>query len=475
MVSRETEEKIRKLAAIDKKIADSSWLFYLSGEGEERKSADELIDMLVFQKLKKDYEEKIFLKSAPPPVCNGSYFLGMVLYPAGKHYCPFGLREDEWVKHLLITGMTGAGKTNLVFHILKELKKKNKPFMVFDWKRNYRDLLQLPEFKDLLVFTIGKQVTPFHFNPLLPPPGTEPGEWLMKLVDVLKHAYFVGEGVEYVLREAIDRVYEHCGFYDITKTETPTFYMVRDYVHKKKMQGRMSLWKTSAMRVLESLCFRHGLGSVVNGDTAWAHAQLLHSPIILELDLLSDSDKIFFVEAMILWLYEFRKNEGKREEFKHALLIEEAHHILSRAKESLEGAETIIETSLRQIREFGEAVIVIDQEPSKLSNSIKANTYCKITFNLGNGDDMKDIASCIALTEEESGYIDLLDVGHAIVSLKGRIHVPLHVVFPKIDIRKGLVTNDDLKGSLLNKKTEEKIIEEQKEIPNLNDIWRKLR
>ena len=36
----------------------------------------------------------------------------------------------------------------------------------------------------------------------------------MKLVDVLKHAYFVGEGVEYLLREAIDQGYEQCGVYD---------------------------------------------------------------------------------------------------------------------------------------------------------------------------------------------------------------------------------------------------------------------
>ena len=32
-------------------------------------------------------------------------------------------------------------------------------------------------------------------NPLIPPPGVEAGEWLMKLVDVLKHAYFVGWGL----------------------------------------------------------------------------------------------------------------------------------------------------------------------------------------------------------------------------------------------------------------------------------------
>jgi len=176
MTSRETEEKIRKLAAINKKIADSSWLFYLSGEQEERASADQLIDMLVFQKLQKDYKERIFLKPASPAECFGNYLLGMVVYPPGKFYCPFGLREDEWIKHILITGMTGTGKTNLAFFMLSELRKKNKPFLVFDWKRNYRDLLQLPEFKQTKVFTVARAIIPFKFNPLIPPPGTEPGQ-----------------------------------------------------------------------------------------------------------------------------------------------------------------------------------------------------------------------------------------------------------------------------------------------------------
>jgi len=88
-----------------------------------------------------------------------------------------------------------------------------------------------------------------------------------------------------------------------------------------------------------------------------------------------------------------------------------------------------METCLRQIREFGEAVIVIDQEPSKLSNSIKANTYAKITFALGNGVDIRDMATCMHLTEEEEAAIDLLITGHAVVSLKGRVQTPLHVRF----------------------------------------------
>jgi hypothetical protein len=446
MTTRETEEKLRKLAAIDTGSADRNWRFYLSGEGAERQEADDLIDILLFQRLAKDYRKGIFLDPPPASVCAGPYALGTVSYPGNRPYCPFGLREHEWIQHMLITGMTGTGKTNCMFHILREFKRydKPKPFLVFDWKRNYRDLRQLPEFKQLQVFTVGSSAAPLRFNPLLPPPGTEPGHWLMKLVDVLKHAYFVGEGVEYLLRDGIDYVYEQCGMHDGSKTTTPTFFMAADFVQRRRVQGRMALWKASAVRVLASLCFRHGLGPVVNTETTWDYEKLLNTGVVLELDALSDSDKIFFTEAMILWLYELRKREGKRETFKHALVIEEGHHILSHLKEKVAGAETIMETSLRQIREFGETLIVIDQEPAKLSDSIKANTYTKITFNLGNGKDMLEMSSCMGLSKEEYEYLNLLEVGHAVVSLKGRVFVPLHVAFPKIAVHKGIIKDSDL-------------------------------
>lgn len=442
MASTELEENLRKLASLSPSDARRAWNFYISGEGEERQAAAELLDLLLYRQ-GKDFHERILLDPPDARLCTGDYPLGWALYPDRKRYCEFGLREHEWIKHVLICGMTGAGKTNLAFHILRELQRHEKPFIVFDWKRNYRDLLQLQEFKHALVFTVGRDTAQFRFNPLIPPPSVEPGQWLMKLVDVIKHAYFVGEGVEFLLREAIDAVYEQSGIYDGGR-ETPTFERVRSFVYRKHLQGRMSLWKASALRVLESLCFRHGLGPVVNCEKGM-DAGLLDRPVILELDSLSDVDKVFLTEAMILWLYEFRKNEAKRETFKHALVIEEAHHILSQKKENVEGVETIMETSLRQIREFGEAVIVIDQEPSKLSDSIKANTYCKITFNLGNGKDVEDIARCMSLMPEETAFIDWLPVGQAIVSLKGRVQVPLHVAFPKVSIQKGAITDRILK------------------------------
>ncbi|MFQ6120031.1 MAG: ATP-binding protein [Methanosarcinales archaeon] len=439
---KEIEEKFRKLFPIVKRKADLFWLYYLFGQGKERFETDELIDILLFQKLRKDYKKKILLEPPKVEKLFGEYPLGIVIYP-DKPYGIFGLNEEEWTKHICIVGMTGVGKTNLVFQILKEFKKKNKPFLVFDWKKNYRDLLQLNEFKDIKVYTVGRELIQFKFNPLIPPKGTDPGQWLMRLIDIIKHAYFLGEGVEYLLRQAIDFLYEKNGVYK-GSLNFPILSEVKEFISKKDLKGRMMLWQASTLRTLASLTFKKGLGMVLDVKESLDPKELLENSIILELDALSDIDKVFFTEVLILWIYEYRKNEGKREQFKHALIIEEAHHILSKRKEKAE-VETIIETSLRQIREFGESVIIVDQEPQKLSESIKANTYTKISFNLGNGKDIQAISKDMNLTKEQESYLDLLQIGQAIIKLKGRFYQPIFVAFPLLPIQKGFVSDERIK------------------------------
>ena len=58
--SPETEEKIRKLAPVDPRKTHSSWLFYLSGEGEERQLAENLIEVPVFRKFPQYYRDRTF-------------------------------------------------------------------------------------------------------------------------------------------------------------------------------------------------------------------------------------------------------------------------------------------------------------------------------------------------------------------------------------------------------------------------------
>jgi hypothetical protein len=421
---------VKQLEPVIGPQAKMLWYGFINARTFERKEALARKIRLLGEKLLAHYENTIRL---PPPTqeqTEGEYHLGTIIYP-DQPYSDFGLREDEFCKHIMITGMTSTGKTTAAIQILRELTRHGKNFMVFDWQREYKKLRKLDEFKDLRVLRVEKDG--FKFNPLIPPRGTDVREWTAKLVDVINHAYLGSYGTEYILRNIITKAYEH------TKTsegsgEYPTFRLVREYLKKNFFKGRMEWWNQTAIRILDNLTYEGGLGPVLNTERKTNLKELLKEDLVIELDALSNDDKKFLTEVLLLWIYEFRKNQGETTEFKHAIIIEEAHNILSKKKEKTEGGETIMESTLRMIRKFGESIIIIDQEPSKLSESMKANTNTKITFTLGNGKDIFDIAISMELSKEERKYLDMLKVGHAIIKVKGRIEKPVMIRFPKLTI-----------------------------------------
>lgn len=427
----ESKELLRKLEPVFGSRAKALW--YMSLLPKDAKSVEknkELLRLLADRRVKLDYKEEIRLPPPSPEKLAGEYHLGDAIYP-DKEYAKFGLREHEFIKHILIAGMTGTGKTNLMFQILRQLVKHGKPFLIFDWKKSYRDLKNLSGFEDVKIIEIGSKECGFRFNPLIAPAGVDPKHWMAMLVDVIKHAYFVAHGLEYFFRKGIDYLYEQFGIYE-GKQDHPTFIDLEKTLQREYVKGRETLWMSSAKRVLASVTLSGVLGETLNVRRQDDIADLLDHKVVLELDNLPAIERVFFVESLLLWIYHHRRNEIDREWFKHAIVIEEGHHILSAKKESTLGEETIMESVVRMIREFGESVIVIDQEPSKLSSSVLANTNSKICFNLGDGKDIDRIAKSMSLKEDEKRCIDKLDVGCAIVKLKGRFTEPVHVMFPLV-------------------------------------------
>jgi len=96
-----------------------------------------------------------------------------------------------------------------------------------------------------------------------------------------------------------------------------------------------------------------------------------------------------------------------------------------------------------EIRDLGEALLVSDQEPSKLTHSIKANTYTKITGFLGHGGDVEDIAEAMNLNEEERDAIANLERGELFVKLAGRYTKPFMIRSEDFPLKKD-VTDEEL-------------------------------
>lgn len=441
------EEVFRKLKPVAGMDLDRLWKEYLVADRAGQKAIEDSLRLGLARRLSETFEEREILLEPPTEgKASGEYPLGMVFYGQDR-FGMFGLREKEWVQHLGIFGRSGSGKTNVSFLVLLNLLAMDKPFMVFDWKRNYRDLIPLLSGKEILVFTVGRPVSPFSFNPLIPPPGTPPSVWLKKLIEIICHAYFLGEGVAYLLQRAIDAVYREFGVYAGDNGAWPTLLDVKEWLERAKVKGREAQWMDSVHRAIGVLCFGE-LSRVLNQRGPLDLAGLLSRNVILELDSLTNSDKTFLIEAMLLWIHHYRMGQPDRETFKHALVIEEAHHILLRKKQEVYGEEAVTDIILREIRELGEAIVLIDQHPSLISKPALGNTYTTIAMNLKHRSDIAMIADSILLDLKQARYLGKLEVGYAMAKLQGRWFEPFLVRFPLLRVRKGAVTDEGVSGSM---------------------------
>ena len=422
---------------------DQIYAAYLAEDADGRDQIEHYLELLAAKHIPHSLgQDEAELIPPSQEQARGEYPLGWVTY-SGKNLYEFGLRENEWIQHMAILGRSGGGKTNLGFQILTGLKKKGKPFLVFDWKRNYRDLLVLPEFEAVEVYTIGRNTAPLTFNPLIPPVGTDPKSWLKKLNEVIAHAYCLGNGVLFLLQQAVDAVYEEAGVYDGTVQEWPTFKDVLVEARGMDTRGREAGWLSSALRALSSLCFG-GMGELLNSCNNRSIDHILDSNVILELDGLSQADKTFFVQACLLYLHSKKIAENVREHFDRCVLIEEAHHILSGQRTSLIGAESVMDTVYREIREFGISLVLLDQMPSKLSGFALANSYAVICMNMSNRADINAMAQTLLL-DSSKDVLGTLEVGEAVVKLQGRIARPFQISIPEFKIQKGRMTDSDIR------------------------------
>jgi predicted transcriptional regulator len=154
----------------------------------------------------------------------------------------------------------------------------------------------------------------------------------------------------------------------------------------------------------------------------------MKSQVVILMDKLADDDqKAIFMGMLLARIFWYRKLAGMREIFKHLLVMEE-FHILADA-EKLKG-KSRIESLVRTCREFGQGVMIIDQNPGKIADAILGNLNSVISMNLGNSRDINAVGTAMALEPDIKRYLGRLEVGEAICRIKDRLKDPVLV---KID------------------------------------------
>ncbi len=428
------ENLCKRLAPILGKKASLLWKAYITSySGKEKAETAGIIQHLGNKHLGSDVSNRTIHLPPPAPTDSaGEFHLGSIMYGKGVH-SQLHITRADLMKHTGIFAITGAGKTNIGMRLLQQLYDAQLPFMVFDWKRSYRQMKHHESLGrgEIKIFSVGRDTkTPFHWNPLRSPPGVHAQTWLWVVAETLEKSHVSGQGVADVLIETLDTCFENFGMYDGTGEEYPTFEDAFESLSKKKYSGRRQLWQDSCNRILRTFTF--GPASVsFNSRDPLKIEDLLNQPIIMELDQeMPKPLRIFFCELILRWIHLYRLGEGESKTLRHILLLEEAHNLFPQS--SLEKQATnSLETIYREIRSFGEGLVCITQHPSLLPIYILGNCNTQIYLPLQHERDIRAARDALFLEYSQVKFLDYLNVGEGIVKIKGRVQ-PCHVQFPLV-------------------------------------------
>lgn len=341
-------------------------------------------------------------------------------------------------KHIFISGVTGAGKTNTCQKILTESKL---PFLVIEpAKTEYRQLYKLDN--SIKYFTVGRNdLCPFRLNPM----ELVKGENLTSHIDILmatfQAIYPMEASIPFIVKEAIINCYEKLGW-DLESNENeytkdpwnekglywPTFSNL--VIELKNVVNSKGFAPELKSNYIGSIVSRfHNLtigtrGSIFDVPCSIEFDKILEENVVLEFDeIKNEEDKILLMGLVLTRISEVVKRKYKQNKnFQHITLIEEAHRLLTKPEVGENSKRLAVQTftdMLAEVRKYGESLIIVDQIPAKLVPDVIKNTNTKIIHKIFAEDDKTEIAHAIALDDKQKEFLSKLNVGEAIVYTEG--------------------------------------------------------
>jgi len=383
--------------------------------GDELTETEEWINDIIFLKLAAQDLTHLKLGFHSPEKVGavGDYRLGHVL--KGKRVLhEFGIRNIEISTNLFVSGITGSGKTTSVLTLLYQWCLERKSAMIFDWKADYINLLK--PFHDvnvslrdhLWIFSVGRDE--FKFNPLRPPESVDVLTLIETFTDMFIHAFGLREPSASILVKCLKELYK--------ENTHPTLAELASKV--EGYQPISSFDKESWRSILTRLTLltEASLGSVFSTRTGVKLEDLMKRFVIFDLSRIPLlENKRFFIEVIYGMVYEYLKAKDDREKTKGLFVIEEAHNVFGPKTNFDRDIMLKPEIALCEMRDFGWGTIVIDQQPSKLSSEVVANTANKICHKVVRREDREVIRNAMSLTKEQSEHLGELSKGEVFVKL----------------------------------------------------------
>lgn len=360
--------------------------------------------------------------------------LGKIYHMGKEEAAGLLLNRQAMASHTFITGSTGTGKSNAVYHLLDEITKNGQTtFLVVEpAKGEYKNVFG--NCTDVQVFGTNPRETPLlRMNPFAFPENIHILEHIDRLVEIFNACWPMYAAMPAVLKDAIERSYQKVGW-DLRNSESekgvfPTFFDLLDILPGVIEESHYS--KDTQSDYVGALCTRvksltNGIyGSVLCAEDALTDEALFDRNVIVDLSRVGSMEtKSLLMGILVMKLQEYRMcSSGMNSRLRHVTVLEEAHNLLRKtsAEQSQEGANLqgksveMLANAIAEMRTYGEGFIIADQAPGLLDVSVIRNTNTKIILRLPDEEDRKLVGKSAALKEAQIDELSKLPLGVAAV------------------------------------------------------------
>jgi hypothetical protein len=372
------------------------------------------------------------------------------------------LHTNQLTKHALVTGITGSGKTNTIFSLLRN---SSVPFLIVEpTKREYRHLVD--SVPSLRVYTLGiEDVSPLRLNPFFFPEGIPLQQHLDSLRAIFNASFSMYASMPNILEQCLVRIYLKRGWSLHYSTnvyaQDPTVDRIELYPTLGDLYREIDAYLTASgyadeqksniraalLTRLKSL-MTGTKGLLLNTRESLDFGEILRHPTVLELEgVADDDDKALIMGLVFVRLVEQLKlemPEGRATvPIRHLTVLEEAHRVFSSVSTTTLNPEVAnirgkaveyFSNMLSEIRAMGEGIIIVDQIPSKLAPDAIKNTNLKIVHRLVAIDDAESMCNALGMEKSDTSALVRLPVGHAIIFQEG-LKTPVHakIALAKVD------------------------------------------
>ncbi len=225
----------------------------------------------------------------------------------------------------------------------------------------------------------------------------------------------------------IIQLYRLYGLFERLEPPFPSLHELESLIQSDTMSyaRKQSNYRDTVLNRLEAMNLV--AGTVFDCSQGYSVGELLERNVVFEFDGLSRDVQNFLMEVLFAYVYEYRLAKNQRGTgLNHLFFLDEGKRVFSVYKErqSESGIPEIDELTAK-MREFGEGLVVADQEASKLTDSIKANTYTKFLLSTGDRKQCDAVTESMNLSKRQRECAQELGVGEAVVQSGSSDPVPV--------------------------------------------------